>query len=105
MRDFVDFQVCQSLKLRMAYSDKWDRATGGEAGRKLQYLSACNNDGIILAGFSPYSIYYRRRRSRGGGAPRGEGEKGKRGPVPGIGFLTLFRIDFVFLGGDRIFTM
>jgi len=53
MRDFIDYQVCQNLKLRMAFSDKWDKETGGEAGRKLHYAGAYNSNGLAGRRYSP----------------------------------------------------
>ena len=53
MRDFIDFQVCKNCKLRMAFSDKWDRTTGGEAGRKLKYFGAYNNNGVAGKRYFP----------------------------------------------------
>ena len=53
MRDFIDFQIIKSCKLRMAFSDKWDHHLGGGAGRKLQYAGAYNNNGLAGRRYTP----------------------------------------------------
>jgi len=37
----------------MAFSDKWDRVTGGEAGRTLKYFGAYNNNGVAGKRYFP----------------------------------------------------
>ena len=53
MLDFVDKQICDSLRLRMAYSDKFDKGIMGPAGRPVRYYGAYNNNGLAGKRYFP----------------------------------------------------
>ena len=41
-RDYIDEQIINTQKLRMAFSDKWDKSTNQPVGRKLVYFGSYN---------------------------------------------------------------
>ncbi|MBJ23975.1 MAG: hypothetical protein CMB64_04825 [Euryarchaeota archaeon] len=48
MKDFIDTQIVKSQKLRLAFSDKWDRENGKPLGRKLLYYGTFDNNAMRM---------------------------------------------------------
>jgi len=75
MQDFIDASIPKNCKLRMAFSDKWDKDINGPAGRELSYLGSYNNNGVSGKRYFPewenntYELLLKARVRRSEGTP------------------------------------